>query len=62
MPSIYFKKQALGQWRRDDGESRILVNEERMEREVAKLLKDGWKEVRHGVTFTRMIELVKEGG
>ena len=45
MQSIFFKKQALGQWRRDDGELKKHVNEEAMFRELETLVKDGWTAV-----------------
>ena len=57
MHTIWFKKQQLGKWRRDDGESKMLVSEEAMFREIGKLSKDGWKVVRHGITHTRMYEV-----
>jgi len=59
MPTVIFKKQRLGKWRRDDGESKKHVNEESMYREVQKLVNDGWRVKLHGVTHTRMIEMVK---
>ena len=59
MPSILFKKQMLGKWRRDDGEFKKLVNEEAMFREIAKLAGDGWHIIPHGVTHTRMYEVTK---
>lgn len=59
MPTITFKKQQLGKWRRDDGELKKHVNEESMFREITKLVDDGWKVKMHGVTHTRMIEVVK---
>lgn len=52
---INFKKQLLGQWRRDDGESKKEVNEESMFRELHKLANDGWSIEPHGVTHVRMI-------
>ena len=57
--TIIFKKQQLGKWRRDDGELKSHVNEESMFREVAKLVNDGWKVNLHGVTHTRMIEVIQ---
>lgn len=59
MSTIWWKKQRLGQWRRDDGELKKLVNEESMFREVAKLEGDGWKIREYGVTHIRMIEATK---
>jgi hypothetical protein len=59
MKTITFKKQKLGQWRRNDGESKLHVNEEAMYREIEKHVKDGWRVIMHGVTHTRMIELKK---
>jgi hypothetical protein len=56
---IWFKKQLLGQWRRDDGESKKQVNEETMFREIEKLVNDGWTVETHGVTHTRMFEVRK---
>jgi hypothetical protein len=59
MQTIWFKKQMLGQWRRDDGESKKHVNEESMFREMEKLINDGWKVIPHGRTFVRMYEVTK---
>ena len=59
MRTILFKKQALGQWRRDDGESKKHVNEESMFREIQKLINDGWDVKTHGVTHVRLIEIYK---
>ena len=59
MQSIIFKKQMLGKWRRDDGESKKHVNEESMFREIQKLINDGWVVRIHGVTHTREIEMTK---
>lgn len=52
---IFFKKQLLGKWRRDDGESKKEVNEEAMFRELGKLANDGWHIEPHGETLVRMI-------
>lgn len=60
MPSIFFKKQMLGQWRRNDGESLKHVSEESMFREMEKLVLDGWQLTRYGETHTRMYELKKD--
>lgn len=60
MPTIWFKKQRLGKWRRDDGELKKHVNEESMFREIQKLVNDGWSVRPHGVTHTRMIEVTKD--
>jgi hypothetical protein len=60
MLSIIFKKQALGKWRRDDGESKKLVNEEHMYREMEKYVNDGWVLLAHGITHIRAYELVKD--
>jgi len=57
---IHFKKQLLGQWRRDDGELKTHVNEEAMYREIAKLLQDGWRANTDGVTYIRSITVIKE--
>jgi hypothetical protein len=59
VPTIFFKKQQLGKWRRSDGESTVHVNEESMHREVQKLVNDGWKVELHGVTHIRAIEVTK---
>lgn len=59
MQQIYFKKQMLGKWRRDDGESKKLVNEESMHREVQKLINAGWSLETHGVTLLRGMTLTK---
>ena len=59
MQSITFKKQALGQWRRDDGEAKKHVNEESMFREIGKLIDDGWKLRSYGVTHVREVEMYK---
>jgi hypothetical protein len=56
---IFFKKQALGKWRRSDGESKKLVNEESMFREIRKLINDGWNVQSHGITLLRAITLTK---
>lgn len=57
---IFFKKQLLGKWRRDDGEAKKHVNEESMFREIEKLVNDGWTVSMHGETHTRMIEVRKD--
>lgn len=59
MRTIWFKKQLLGKWRRDDGESQKHVNEESMFREVQKLINDGWALESFGITHTRMIKMTK---
>lgn len=59
MQQIFFKKQMLGKWRRDDGESKKHVNEESMHREIQKLINDGWSLETHGVTFLRSVVLTK---
>lgn len=59
MQTIWFKKQMLGQWRRDDGELKKLVNEEAMFREIGKLVNDGWRIKLHGATHVRMAEVYK---
>jgi len=60
MPEIRFKKQHLGQWRRDDGETKTHVNWETMFLEISKLIEDGWKANVDGVTHIRVITVVKE--
>lgn len=60
MPSIWFKKQMLGQWRRDDGESKKHVNEEAMFKEITQLVNDGWFVRPHGITHLRSVEVVKD--
>ena len=61
MARIMFKRQAEGKWRRDDGESKRLVDGDTMFEEVVTLLDTkGWKLIRHGVTHTRTIEMTKE--
>ena len=60
MPSIWFKKQMLGQWRRDDGESTKHVNEEAMYREIEALVNDGWCVKPHGITINRAVEVTKD--
>lgn len=60
MRQIFFKKQMLGKWRRDDGESKKMVNEEAMYREIQKLINDGWKVELHGVTHTRAITMYED--
>ena len=52
MHVIIFKKQTLGQWRRDDGE-------EAMFREIGKLVDDGWRVKLHGATHVREVEVYK---
>ena len=59
MREIFFKKQMLGKWRRDDGESKKLVNEESMHLEIQKLINDGWSLECQGVTFLRAVTLSK---
>lgn len=59
MRQIFFKKQRLGKWRRDDGECKFHVTEETMFREIGKLVRDGWKVEMHGVTHLRAITLTK---
>jgi hypothetical protein len=56
---IFFKKQTLGKWRRDDGESKKMVNEEAMRRELEKLINDGWHVEPHGVTHLRAVLVTK---
>lgn len=60
MSTIWFKKQALGRWRRDDGEIKKHVNEESMHREMEQLVNDGWCVIPHGVTHIRMYEVTKK--
>ena len=59
--TIWFKKQKLGQWRRNDGESNNPVTEESMYREIGKLKKDGWTVKEYGgySTSVRTIEVFK---
>lgn len=57
---IRFKKQHLGQWRRDDGEATKNVNEESMFRELSKLINDGWKANADAATHIREITVIKE--
>ena len=59
MHVIIFKKQTLGQWRRDDGELKKHVNEEAMFREIGKLVDDGWRVKLHGATHVREVEVYK---
>ena len=59
MKTIVFKRQMLGKWRRDDGESKTHVNERAMNREIQKLLNDGWHMRTEGVTFTRSVIMSK---
>lgn len=59
MRQIFFKKQTLGKWRRDDGELIKHVSEESMHREIQKLVNDGWALETHGITFLRGITLTK---
>jgi len=59
MRTIYFKKQILGQWRRDDGESKTHVSEDAMFREVGKLINDGWSYELHGITLLRGVTMTK---
>ena len=60
MKSIIFKKQMLGQWRRDDGESIKHVSEETMYKEIKKLVDDGWYVTPHGITINRSVEVTKD--
>jgi hypothetical protein len=55
---IWFKKQMLGKWRRDDGELKILVTEEEMNDEILKLSRVGCTVKIWGVTHTRMVEVI----
>lgn len=59
MRTIYFKRQFLGKWRRDDGESKIHVSERAMTREIQKLLDDGWHMRTEGMTIIRGITMFK---
>ena len=59
MKTIVFKRQMLGKWRRDDGEAKIHVNEIAMNREIQKLLNDGWHMRTEGVTFIRSVTMSK---
>lgn len=60
MRTILFKKQQLGKWRRDDGESKAHVNEEAMFREIERMVNDGWKLETHGYTHLRAVTLTKD--
>jgi hypothetical protein len=57
--TIYFKRQAGGKWRRDDGESKVLVDEAVMNREIRQLLDNGWHMRTEGVTFRRGVTMIK---
>jgi hypothetical protein len=59
MKTILFKRQLLGKWRRDDGESRVMVNERAMNREIEKLLNDGWHMNVEGKTIIRGVTMTK---
>jgi hypothetical protein len=59
MKTIYFKRQLLGKWRRDDGESKTHVDERAMNREIQKLLNDGWHMRTEGKTIIRGITMTK---
>lgn len=59
MPTIWFKRQMRGQWRRDDGKSKTHVSKESMHREIEKLVNDGWTVRPYGTNLTRMIEVTK---
>lgn len=60
MRTIYFKRQMLGKWRRDDGESNRHVSERTMNHEIQKLLNDGWHMRTEGRTITRGVTMIKE--
>jgi hypothetical protein len=57
--TIYFKRQILGKWRRDDGESKTHVSERAMQREISKLLGDGWHMRTEGRTIIRGVTMFK---
>ena len=57
MSQLFFKKQTLGRWRRDDGEFKVHVNEEAMFREIQKLINDGWDVETYGLTSVRAISV-----
>ena len=59
MKTIVFKRQMLGKWRRDDGESKTHVNERAMQREISKLLDDGWHMRTEGMTIIRGVTMYK---
>jgi hypothetical protein len=59
MKTIYFKRQLLGKWRRDDGESKTHVDERAMNREIQKLLNNGWHMRTEGKTIIRGITMTK---
>jgi hypothetical protein len=59
MRTIYFKRQLLGQWRRDDGEFKTHVTEKAMNREIQKLLNDGWHMRTEGKTIIRGVTMIK---
>jgi hypothetical protein len=59
MRTIYFKRQLLGQWRRDDGEFKTHVTEKAMHREIQKLLNDGWHMRTEGKTIIRGVTMIK---
>ena len=61
MKTIVFKRQMLGKWRRDDGESKTHVNEKAMNREIQKLLNDGWHMRTEGVTFIIRSVIMSKG-
>jgi hypothetical protein len=59
MRTIYFKRQLLGQWRRDDGEFKTHVTEKAMHREIQKLLNDGWHMRTEGKTIIRGVTMIE---
>lgn len=60
MPTIIFKRQSFGQWRRDDGEKQTHVDAEAVFNEIEKLVLAGWAMKKHGVTHLRAIEVTKD--
>jgi hypothetical protein len=59
--TITYKKNQLGQWRRDDGEAEKNVTEDAMFREIAKLMTDDWIVVRtEGLTEIQMVTVEKK--
>lgn len=59
MPTIWYKKQRPGLWRKDNGEDKCHLTEDTMLEELTKLEHNGWRVDTFGITHTRMIRAEK---
>lgn len=59
MPTIWYRKQRPGLWRKDDGETKHHVTEDAMLGELTRLEHEGWRVNTFGITHARMIRAEK---